>query len=104
MKRQIIITIILLAATVMITFTYFKHLNPPGRRASEVIDAIPASAAFVFEFNNDGSFFEIYDKSELFTAITGGTKMRELKTLRNILLNNNAVKSYFLQQDIFKST
>jgi hypothetical protein len=103
MKRQIIITIILLAATVMITFTYFKHLNPPGRRASEVIDAIPASAAFVFEFNNDGSFFEIYDKSELFTAITGGTKMRELKTLRNILLNNNAVKSYFLQQDIFIS-
>jgi hypothetical protein len=103
MKRQIIITILLIAATVMITYTYFKHLNPPGRRANQVINTIPPSAAFVFEFNNDGSFFEIYDKSQLFTAITGGTKMRELQTLRRTLLNNNFLKSYFAQQDIFIS-
>ena len=103
MKRQIIITLILLAATVMITLTYFKHLNPPGRRVNQVINTIPASAAFVFQFNNDSSFYDIYSKSELFTAITGRQKMRELDALRHTLLGYPLLKEHFLAEDIFIS-
>jgi len=103
MKRQIIITIILLAATVMITFTYFKHLNPPGKRTNQVVNTIPSSAALVFEFNNDSSFYDIYSKSELFTALTGRKKMDELQALHQALLNNGTLKSYFSLQDIFVS-
>lgn len=103
MKRQIIITIILLAATVMITLTYFKHLNPPGRRTNQVINTIPQSAAFIFEFNNDSSFYDIYNKSELFSAITGGQKMNELHALRSALLNNGSLKTFFAAQDLFIS-
>jgi hypothetical protein len=103
MKRQIIITLILLAATVMITLAYFKHLNPPGRRVNQVINTIPSSAAFIFQFNNDSSFYDIYSKSELFAAITGRQKMRELNALRHTVLNYPLLKEHFSAEDIFIS-
>jgi hypothetical protein len=103
MKRLIIITLLLLAAAVVITVKYFKNLNLPGQRAGEVINTIPASATFIFEFNNDSSFYDIYSKSELFTAITGAQKMNELHTLRSALLRNNVLGSFFINQDIFIS-
>ncbi|CAM3889988.1 hypothetical protein MUGA111182_15740 [Mucilaginibacter galii] len=103
MKRQIIITLILLAATVMITLTYFKHLNPPGKRVNQVVNTIPASAAFIFQFNNDSSFYDIYSKSELFSSITGKQKMRELDALRHTLLGYPLLKEHFSAEDIFIS-
>ena len=103
MKRLIIITLILLAATVMITLTYFKHLNPPGRRVNQVINTIPSSAAFVFQFNNDSSFYDIYSKSALFSSITGQHKMRELDALRHALLGYPLLKEHFTAEDIFVS-
>jgi len=103
MKRLIIITLILLAATVMITLTYFKHLNPPGRRVNQVINTIPASAAFVFQFNNDSSFYDIYSQSQLFASVTGQQKMRELNALRHALLNYPLLKEHFTTEDIFIS-
>ena len=103
MKRLIIITLLLLAATVMITLTYFKHLNPPGRRVNQVINTIPASAAYIFQFNNDSSFYDIYSKSELFTSITGLQKMRELDALRHTLLNYPLLKEHFATEDVFVS-
>ena len=36
MKRQIIITVILLITTAFITVIYFKNLNTPGMRTSQV--------------------------------------------------------------------
>jgi len=103
MKRQIIITFILLAATVMITLTYFKHLNPPGRRVNQVINTIPSSAAFIFQFNNDSSFYDIYSKSDLFASITGRQKMHELDALRHTVLNYPLLKDHFSAEDIFIS-
>jgi hypothetical protein len=53
MKRLIVTTIILLAATVSITVIYFKNLNPPGVRNNQVMQSIPDNAVAVFEFNNE---------------------------------------------------
>jgi len=103
MKRLIIITLLLLAATVVITVKYFSNLNPPGKRTSQAITNIPPSAAFIFEFSNDGSFSDMYAKSELFTAITGKAKMNELHALHNTLLNNTLLKPFFDDQNIFIS-
>jgi len=103
MKRLIVITLLLLIATVVITVKYFKNLSLPGQRTNQVINTIPNSAAFVFEFSNDGSFYDIYSKSELFTAITGRKKMNELHTLHMALLNNSVLKPLFASQDIFIS-
>lgn len=103
MKRLIIITLLLIAATVVVTVIYFKNLRLPGHRSAQVINTIPASAALIFEFNNDASFYDIYDKSELFTAIIGQNKMNELHTLRNALIQNNTIQQLFNAQDVFFS-
>ncbi|UEG55247.1 hypothetical protein LLH06_09775 [Mucilaginibacter daejeonensis] len=103
MKRLIIITVILIAATVMVTVTYFKNLNPPGLQTTKVINAIPPSAALIFEFNNEASFYDAYDKNQLFATITGAAKMRELHTLRKALLNNELIRQFYDEQDVFIS-
>jgi hypothetical protein len=88
---------------VVITVKYFKNLSLPGQRTNQVINTIPHSAAFVFEFNNDGSFYDIYNKSQLFSAVTGVQKMNELHALHMALLNNTVLKTFFTSQDIFIS-
>ncbi len=103
MKRLIIITVILIAATAVITVAYFKHLSPPGKRATQVINTIPDSAALIFEFNNDSSFYDIYKNSQLFSALVGQPAIKQFNTLRHVLLNSPNLHGIFADQDIFIS-
>jgi hypothetical protein len=102
MKKQIIITTILLIATVVVTIVYFKNLNPPGTRTSRVMDAIP-DASLVFEFNNDQGFYDIFANNKLLAAVIGKQKIGELDTLRTQLLQNPILEQYFTGQSIFIS-
>ncbi len=103
MKKLIAVTVLLVTATVLITLLYFKNLNPPGHTAANVMQAIPASAAFVFEFSNDGGFYDAYDSSALFTSIAGTEQLHDLNVLRQQLLQNPSLKPYFDNQDIYIS-
>jgi len=103
MRRLIIITVILIAATAVVTVAYFKHLSPPGKRTTQVINTIPDSAALIFEFNNDSSFYDIYKNSDLFSAIVGAPAIKQFNTLRRVLLNSAELRSTFADQDIFVS-
>ncbi len=103
MKRLIIITVILIAATAVVTVAYFKHLSPPGKRATQVINTIPESAALIFEFNNDSSFYDIYKNSDLFSAIVGQPAIKQFNALRHVLLNSPDLHGIFADQDIFIS-
>src|SRR5471030_1975084 len=103
MKRQIIITVILLIATAFITVVYFKNLNTPGMHTSQVIRTIPGNAMLVFEFNNDKTFYDIFNENKLIIAVTGRQKLDELATLRKQLLQNPLLDQYFTGQNIFVS-
>src|SRR5260221_7317158 len=103
MKRQLIITLILLIATAFITVIYFKNLNTPGTRTSEVIRAIPDNAAIIFEFNNDKGFYDIFSDNKLFNSIVGKEKINELDILRKQLLLNPRFEKYFKAQNVFIS-
>lgn len=103
MKKHIIITLILLAATAYVTVVYFKNLNPPGSRTSQVINAIPDDASLIFEFNNDKGFYDIFKDNKLFAAFIGAQKLGQLDTLRQTLFQNQALSKYFTGQDIFIS-
>ncbi len=103
MKKQIIITLILLIATTFITVVYFKNLNPPGTRTSRVMNVIPDNAALVFEFNNDKSFYDIFTGNKLLSAVIGKQQIGELDTLRRQLLLNSLLEQYFTGQNIFIS-
>ena len=103
MKKQIIITLILLIATAFITVFYFKNLNPPGTHTSRVMRTIPDNAALIFEFNNDKSFYDIFTGNKLLAAVIGRQKISELDTLRRQLLLNPLLEQYFTGQNIFIS-
>lgn len=103
MKKHIVITLILLAATVYVTVVYFKNLNPPGTRTSQVMHVIPDNAALVFEYNNDSGFYDILKNNKLFSALLTREKLDELDTLKQQLLQNPVLEKYFAGQNIFIS-
>lgn len=103
MKRLIVITIILLIATVMVTFVYFKNLNTQAQHTSQVMRTIPNDASLIFEFNNEKGFYDIFSGSKLFTAIAGEQKLAELTALRTQLLLNPLIEQYLNGQNLFIS-
>jgi len=103
MKRLIITTIILLIAAVGVTVVYFKNLNPQAQRTSRIMHSIPSSASVVFEFNNDGGFYDIFNDNKLFTSLIGEQPIDDLDTLRKELLLNPLLEQFFTGQNIFIS-
>ena len=103
MKRLIIATLILLIAAVSVTVVYFKNLNTPSQNRSRIMRAIPTDAAFIFEFNNDAGFYDIFKGNKLFSAVVGQQSLNELDTLRHQLLLSPTLEHFFADQNIFIS-
>ncbi|MDF2433334.1 MAG: hypothetical protein JWP44_2965 [Mucilaginibacter sp.] len=103
MKKQIVITLILIIITAFVTVVYFKNLNAPGMRTSQVMHAIPDNASLIFEFNNDKSFYDIFSGNKLFASIAGQQKLDELDILRRQLMENPILDKYFAEQNIYVS-
>jgi len=68
-----------------------------------VLQSIPNNAALIFGFNNEDSFYEIYNGNKLFAAIVGDEQISDLDTLRKQLLDNNVLRPFFDGQNIFIS-
>lgn len=103
MKRLIAGTIILLAIVVAITVAYFKKLHANGGTTVQVMQAIPNTAALVFEFDNDKSFYDLFTDNPVFDAVIGKNQMEGLSAMRNNLLQNSSLKPFFNQQHVFLS-
>ena len=95
MKKLVIATILLLSATIYITVVYFKNLNPPGSNTSRLMATIPDDAAVIFSFNNEKSFYDIFNGNTLLTAISGKENIADIDTVRNLLLSNSLFEKYF---------
>ncbi len=72
-------------------------------RTSQVMSSIPDDAALIFEFDNDKSFYDIFNNNPLFEAIAGKEKIGELDTLRQQLLQSPLLNQYFAGQNLFIS-
>jgi hypothetical protein len=94
MKREITITILLLAATVLVTVVYFRHLSNTTQHTSLVMRTIPNDASLIFEFNNDKEFYDIFSGDKLFSNFLGDDKRDELSALRKQLLQNPLIAKY----------
>jgi len=103
MKKLVIATILLLSATIYITVVYFKNLNPPGSNTSRLMATIPDDAAVIFSFNNEKSFYDIFNGNTLLTAISGKENIADIDTVRNLLLSNSLFEKYFDGQNVFIS-
>jgi len=103
MRRPIIFSVILFVAIIFLAVLYFKNLNTPGSRTTGVLSAIPNNAALIFEFNNEDSFYDIFNENKLFASVIGTTQIGELDTLRKQLLDNKELRPFFNGQDVFIS-
>ncbi len=103
MKRHIILSVILFIAIVFLAVLYFRNLSTPGSRTTSVLQSIPNNAALIFGFNNEDSFYEIYNGNKLFAAVVGDEQISDLDTLRKQLLDNNVLRPFFDGQNIFIS-
>jgi hypothetical protein len=103
MRKMIIATLILLAATVVITVIYFKNLNTPAAHATKVMQSIPNNAGLIFEFSNDNGFYDIFSGNRLLTELVGAEKTKELLALRDELLNDRLLQNFFTSQHIYVS-
>ncbi|MFD0751430.1 hypothetical protein ACFQZS_14865 [Mucilaginibacter calamicampi] len=103
MRRPIILSVILFIAIVFLAVLYFRNLSTPGSRTTAVLSSIPNNAAFIFEFNNEDSFYEMYNGNKLFAAVTGKQQLDDLDTLRKQLLASNLLGQFFNGQDVFIS-
>ena len=103
MRRHIILSVILFIAIVFLAVLYFRNLSTPGSRTTSVLRSIPNNAALIFGFNNEDSFYDIYNGNKLFAAVIGDKQLSELDTLRKQLLANNLIKPFFDGQNVFMS-
>jgi hypothetical protein len=103
MKRHILITIILLIATVLVTVLYFKNLSSSTQYTSQVLRTIPNNASLIFEFNNEKGFYDIFADNKLFTNLIGEEKLAELAALKKLLLQNTLIEPYLNGQNLFIS-
>jgi hypothetical protein len=103
MRRIIIVTLILIAATAYITVKYFKNLNTSGVHAGNVMRTIPANAAVVFEFTNEKSFYDIFTDNTLVGSLIGEHKLGEFDTVRHVLFGNPALAGLFNGSNVFAS-
>ena len=103
MKKQIIITVILLIATIAVTVYYFANLNPPGFQNNQVVQAIPENAPFIIEFNNDKSFYDIFKEDNLFAVLAGKQTLDDLAAVQKQILQNPLTEQYFTGQNVFIS-
>src|ERR1700739_1967802 len=103
MKRLIIATVLLIAATVAVTILYFRHLDVSGKHANLAMRTIPNDASLIFEFSNDKDFYDIFSGNKLFANVLGQDKQDELIALRKVVLQNPLLQKYFAGQEIFVS-
>ncbi len=93
----------MLAATVLVTVVYFRHLSNTTQHTSLVMRTIPNDAALIFEFNNDKEFYDIFSSDKLFSNFLGDDKLDQLAAIRKNLLQNALLAKYFSGQNLFIS-
>ncbi|AMR32850.1 hypothetical protein A0256_16195 [Mucilaginibacter sp. PAMC 26640] len=103
MKRYILLTLLLIAATGFVTVKYFRSVNLSGVHAGNVMRTIPDSAAAVFEISNDKGFYDIFTDNSLIGSLVSDSKMAELDTVRKVLFAHPLLQNFFDNSNVFIS-
>lgn len=102
MRNILILCTVLLFAIVAIAGKYFSVLEGKDNNVSGALSFIPANAAFVINFDNDESFYEVFKEYKLFEAIIGKQRKSEITYLQQIT-SQPGLKDYTLDKEVFLS-
>ncbi|GAA4797935.1 hypothetical protein GCM10023231_28210 [Olivibacter ginsenosidimutans] len=86
MRKLIVITSVLFVAVIVAAILYFTSLSHNNRTQNSSLTAIPADAAFLVSFQNEKSFYNIFNDFEIFEAIVGKETQHEWNYLNKQLL------------------
>ncbi|RZJ80268.1 MAG: hypothetical protein EOO47_08165, partial [Flavobacterium sp.] len=100
MKRIYITLVILLAGMIGMAYLYFSNLHTETSANDSSLNAVAAKSALVFSFDNEKSFYEILSGQDIFAAILGETKAKQLSALNN-LVNDANVSNAFSGQKVY---
>lgn len=82
---------------------YFSEISGTSTNLETALNKIPDDAALLLNFNNDDSFYEIFKDYELFDAIVGEKRAREIKQLQELLLLQPELSEATSDKNIFIS-
>ena len=88
MKKILIVIALLLIAVSSVTWLYFKNLTSETNCSANILKLIPDDAAFVFEYKNEDSFYEIFKNFTLFKDILGANSFEQLSSLKTNFIND----------------
>ncbi|WP_207533946.1 DUF3352 domain-containing protein [Desertivirga arenae] len=103
MRKTIALSIVLIIAIIAMAIKYFSALSVHSNNVSKALKNIPADAAFILNFNNDQSFYEIFKDFELFDAIVGEQRSDEINQLQQALLRQPDFDEAIADENIFIS-
>lgn len=103
MRKIIIFTSILFLAVIAAAVLYFRSLHHNNRSQNRTIMHIPADAAFLVSFQNDPSFYNIFNDFEIFKAVIGTEAQHELTFLHKEVLKPSDLAELNAKQTIFFS-
>ena len=82
MKKIYITLLLLMVATIAMTYLYFSSLNTKTAANELALNAATANSAIVFSFDNEKGFYEIISKQDLFDQLLGKEKSNQLKAIK----------------------
>lgn len=100
--RKIYITLgVLLLGVIAMAYLYFSNLNTEANANNISLNAVAKEASLVFSFDNDKSFYEILSGQDLLQNVLGEKKSKDLKSLRENLIERHEVFSQLEGQKIY---
>ncbi|TCC89135.1 hypothetical protein EZ428_15650 [Pedobacter frigiditerrae] len=100
--RKIYITLgVLFLGVIAMAYLYFSNLNTEANANNISLNAVAKEASLVFSFDNDKSFYEILRGQDLLQNILGEKKSKELKSLRENLIENHEIFNQLDGQKIY---
>lgn len=103
MRKISIIIGLLFLSVGTVTWLYFKNLSEGNYTNENVFKVIPKDAAIVFEYKNEASFYEIFKDFSLFGDLLGKNNLAQLKTLKQLFIDQKEFSSSFTKSNLFFS-
>lgn len=103
MKKIIVITSLLFVAVIAVAVFYFSGMQKENRDQGRLLAHIPENAVFIGAFQNDRSFFDVFEDYGPIKSLLGKNAQHQLDYLYSALLQNPAFEELLSKQRIYIS-
>ncbi|MES2827571.1 MAG: hypothetical protein V4687_05445 [Bacteroidota bacterium] len=103
MKKIIVLVAVLFIAIVTMAYLYFSGLNFEQKSNEHSLYVAASLSPLILSFENDQSIIDILQGQDLLEEIIGEKHFKQIKSLKDHLLNTVDLGSYFAKQTVYIS-